>query len=60
MLFAGLRVFNVFSLDRVVLYTAFMVFPLPQTLVKTLAKHLVENMTQNLVKHIMGKHCLEN
>ena len=31
-----------FSLGRLVLYTVFMVFPLPETLVKTLAKNLVK------------------
>ena len=37
-----------FSLVRVVLYTVFMVFPLPKTLVKTLAKNLVKNLAKNL------------
>ena len=39
--------FLVFSLGRVVLYTVFMFFPLPQNLVKTLA--------QNLIKLRVGK-----
>ena len=36
----------VISLGRVVMYTVFMVFSLPQTLVKTLAKNLVKNPGQ--------------
>ena len=40
-IFTSFDAFEVFSLGRLVLYTVFMVFPLPQTLVKTLAKHLV-------------------
>ena len=51
-LIRGLRWLRVFSLGRVVLYTVFMVFPLPQTLVKTLAKNLVKNLAKNLVKHL--------
>ena len=31
-------------LIRIVLYTVFMVFPLPQTLVKTLPKNLVKDL----------------
>ena len=38
---------------RVVLYTVFMVFPLPQTLVKTLAKNLVKNLVKNLAKNLV-------
>ena len=37
------------SLGRVVLYTEFMVFPLPETLIKNLTKHLVKNLTKNLI-----------
>ena len=36
-------ILKIFSLGRVVLYTVFMVFPLPQTLVKNLAKNLVKH-----------------
>ena len=45
-----LVVVNVFSLRRAVLYTAFMVFSLPETLVKTLARNLVKKLTKNLAK----------
>ena len=38
--------FKVFSLDRVVLYTVLMIFPIPQTMVKTLAKNLVKNLAK--------------
>ena len=41
-------VFKVFSLGRVALYTVFMVFSLPQTLVRNLAKKLVKNLAQKL------------
>ena len=47
--------FNVFSLGRVVLYTVFMFFPLPQVLVKTLAKNLIKSLGKNLVKHLAKK-----
>ena len=40
------RIFVFFSLGRVVLYTVFMVFPLPENLVKTLAKNLVKNLAK--------------
>ena len=43
-----------FSLGRELLYTVFMVFSLPQTLVKTLAKNLVKNLTKNMVKNLGG------
>ena len=42
------KAFKAFSLGRVVLYTVFMVFALPQTLVKTLAENLVKNLAKNL------------
>ena len=41
-----------FSLGRVVLYTVFMVFPLPQTLVKTLATNLLKNLLKNQANKI--------
>ena len=40
---------QVFSLGRVVLYTVFIDFPLPQTLVTTLARNLVKNLAKNLL-----------
>ena len=48
--------FYFFSLGLVVLYTVFMVFPLPQTLVKTLAKNQVKNPGQKsgLLKAFKG------
>ena len=51
-LFSFLVVFSCFSLGRVVLYTVFVVFPLPETLVKTLAKNLVKTLANNLVKNL--------
>ena len=45
-------VFEVFSSGLVVLYTVFMFFPLPETLVKTLAKNLLKNMGKTLVKNL--------
>ena len=47
---------KVFSFGRVVLYTVFMVFPLPQTLVKTLAKNLVKNLAKNLGGNLFFLH----
>ena len=50
------------SLGRVVLYSMFMVFRLPQALVKTLAKNLVKNLAKNLVENLankMQKRCFE-
>ena len=41
-------VIKVFSLGRVVLYTVFVAFALPKTLVKTLAKNLVKNLPKTL------------
>ena len=45
---------NIFELTRKILTTinfwAYMVFPLPKTLVKTLAKNLVKNLAKNLTK----------
>lgn len=41
-----------FSVGRVVLYTAFMVSPSPKTLFKTLAKILVKNPAQTLVNNL--------
>ena len=46
-----LLLFDVFSLGRVVLYSVFMVFSLPKTLVRTLAKNLVKNLAKNLDNH---------
>ena len=43
----------------VVLYTVFMVFSLPQNLVKTLAKNLVKNLAKNLVKNL-AKNLVKN
>ena len=48
-MFFEASIFKGFSLGRVVLYTVFMVFPLPQTLVKTLAKNLLKNLAKHLV-----------
>ena len=39
-----------FSLGRVALYTAFIVFPLPKTLVEILAKNLVKSLAKDLVR----------
>ena len=49
-----LKCFQVFSLVRVVLYSVFMVFSLPETLVKTLVKHLVKNLAKQKIKHLGG------
>ena len=43
-----------FSLGRIVLYTVFVVFPLPTTPVKTLAKNLVKTLAKNLVKNLVN------
>ena len=48
-------VFMFFSFGRVVLHIVFMVFPLPQTLVKTLAENLVKNLTKNLIKNLVNR-----
>ena len=54
-------VFNVLSLGRIALYTAFIVFFLPQTLVKnlvqSLAKDLVKTLPRNVVRKIVRKLC---
>ena len=42
----------VFPEGGVVLYTVFMVFYLPETLVKTVAKNLIKNLAKNLVKNL--------
>ena len=52
---AFLIALKTFSLGRVVLYTVFLVFPLPETLVKTLAKNLVKNLAPNLAKKSSDK-----
>ena len=44
MCFGVFDLFDMFSLGRVVLYTVFMVLPLPTTLVRTLAKNLIKNL----------------
>ena len=44
--------FKMISSSLVVLYNVFVVFSLPQALVKTLAKNLVKNLAKNLVKHL--------
>ena len=55
-----LLVFKMFSLGRVVLYTVFIVFPLPETLVKTLAKNLVKNLAENLSKNVLKLFLINN
>ena len=52
-------VFNVFYLGRVILYTVFMVFPLPKALVKTLAKNLLKILTKNSSDKLT-ENCLKN
>ena len=52
------KVCNVFPYGPVVLYTLFMIFPLPETLVKNLVKNLakissdelIENCPKNIIK----------
>ena len=56
MFFLGLVIFYVFcrfSLVRVVLYTVFVIFSLPQILVKTLAKNLIKHLAKHLIKHLV-------
>ena len=52
-------VFKVFPYGRVVQYAVFMVFPLPQTLVKALAKNQVKNLAKNLVKGVIRAFTLD-
>ena len=46
--------FRMFSLERVVVYTLFMIFPLPEALAKNLVKTLAKTLSKNQVNILGG------